>query len=150
MCVGVAYKGVSSATSQLSKNGSRTLHNIAKVTSTAHQIDDLQKAVENSKSKFDSCVERLRIKVLLEIQSKSSETLRESQGIRQSQHATILRLEETMSTIQSDLQDSREQFSARFDEAERLQAQNSTYALLQDAIRCANLLRTYDLTRALH
>ncbi|KAF7532842.1 hypothetical protein G7054_g7607 [Neopestalotiopsis clavispora] len=124
----------------LSKNGSRTLHNIAKVTSTAHQIDELQKAVEISKSKFDSCVERLRTKVLLDIHSKSSENLRESKGIRQAQHTTILRLEESMSAVQSDLEDSRKQFAARFDEAERLQAQNSAYMLLQDAFRCGKLL----------
>jgi ribosomal protein S4 len=116
------------------------------VTSTAHQIDELQKAVEISKSKFDSCVERLRTKVLLDIHSKSSENLRESKGIRQAQHATILRLEESMSAVQSDLEDSRKQFAARFDEAERLQAQNSAYILLQDAFRCGKLLGKYNLT----
>lgn len=114
----------------------RALHNIAKVNSTAHQIEELQKAVDISKSKFDACVNQLQTRVLVDIHNKSSENLRESKEIRQAQHTNLLRLENSLGAMQLDFQDSRKQFAAMFDEAkEQLQAQNSYYILFQDALR---------------
>lgn len=127
----------------LSKNGMRALHNIAKVNSTAHQIEELQKAVDISKSKFDACVNQLQTRVLVDIHNKSSENLRESKEIRQAQHTNLLRLENSLGAMQLDFQDSRKQFAAMFDEAkEQLQAQNSYYILFQDALRRLSLLES--------
>jgi hypothetical protein len=78
----------------LSREGSRRLDSIFQVQSTAKRIDEMTKAVQLSKAKFDECSDGLRMRMLNELHSNSERNLRESKAIRQTQHATLLEVKE--------------------------------------------------------